>query len=403
MGMFPNTEAGRKEAWQREYLTAHGGLQPGSEAAKVILRQADAQAWVKQKMKETTKRGTPKLPDAVKQYAERLGKAGLDYRAISIARTETAAMLADEQKDIARNSNISDGKMDWVMDRGRDAYPCRCEELANGGPYDVDNMVDKKGNEIDCPLHPNCTCELRPHLKTDAEIMASLKAEMKDDSETIQGTDEQRDLLERICPHCGRALNSKLPNAKCPYCGEEIDVGNSGDDEEKRIRENERKAKEVADRLYANERWIQKPEWGERIYVSEHRKSGSKTNFQVELHDAKILRDMGNTVYLPEENTRSDKKQGDAIVNGMEMEFKNQKGKSERTLKDHFLDSREQAPNVFINLEKSPLSKRKILSTIYKAKNSTDYPNKNCFPEGGIIILKIQGSNELVYLHINDL
>jgi len=124
MGMFPNTEAGRKEAWQREYLAAHGGLQPGSDGAKALLRQQDAKDWVQQQMDLKTKRGTPKLPEAVKQYATRLGKAGLDYRTIRIARTETTAMLADEQTAIAENSDISSGLMDFVMDRGRDHWNC---------------------------------------------------------------------------------------------------------------------------------------------------------------------------------------------------------------------------------------------------------------------------------------
>ena len=151
MGMFPNTEAGRKEAWQREYLAAHGGLQPGSDAAKVMLKQPDAQAWVKQKMEETTKRGTPRLPAAVKQYAVRLGKAGLDYRAIRIARTETTAMLADEQVEIAENSAISTGEMDFVMERGRDHWNCNCEHYAEQNPWRVD---DPERPEI--PVHPNC-------------------------------------------------------------------------------------------------------------------------------------------------------------------------------------------------------------------------------------------------------
>jgi len=198
MGMFPNTEAGRKEAWAREYLKDHGGLQPGSDAARALLRQPDAQDWVRQKMAETTKRGTPRLPDAVRQYATRLGKAGLDYRAIRIARTEMGNFLSDEQKEIARNSDISSGLVDWVMDRGRDSWSCRCEELALGSPYDVDNMVDKDGNPIDCPLHPNCMCQLVPRLKTDEEILASLREEMKEDLEAIEGTQEQKDFLARI-------------------------------------------------------------------------------------------------------------------------------------------------------------------------------------------------------------
>jgi len=191
--MFPNTEEGRREAWRREYLTAHGGLQPGSDAAKALLRQPDAQAWVKQKMDETTKRGTPRLPSAVRSYATRLGKAGLDHRAIRIARTETTAMVADEQLAIAENSDICTGEMDFVMERGRDHWNCNCEKYAEKNPWKID---DPERPEI--PVHPNCMCEWRLRLKTDAEILAALREEMKEDLETIEGTDEQRDLLERI-------------------------------------------------------------------------------------------------------------------------------------------------------------------------------------------------------------
>ena len=198
MGMFPNTEAGRREAWQREYLAAHGGLQPRSDAARALLSQPDAQEWVRQKMAETTQRGTPRLPEAVQQYAGRLGKAGLDYRAIRIARTEMSQMLSDEAKDIARNSYICTGKVDWVMARGRDAWACRCEELSKGGPYDVDNMVDKEGNSIDCPLHPNCSCVLQPHLKTDAEIIAQFKEDMEADLKIIDGSDEQKQFMDML-------------------------------------------------------------------------------------------------------------------------------------------------------------------------------------------------------------
>jgi len=57
-------------------------------------------------------------------------------------------MISDEQKEIAMNSDISSGLVDWVMDRGRDYWNCRCEELAKGSPYDVNNMLDKDGNNI---------------------------------------------------------------------------------------------------------------------------------------------------------------------------------------------------------------------------------------------------------------
>jgi len=171
----------------------------------------------------------------------------------------------------------------------------------------------------------------------------------------------------------------------------------------RRTKENARKAKEVADQLYPGEKWIQKDEYGKRIFVSPCRKTGSKSNFNEELRDAQILRDLGSTVYLTPEDNRQSGRKYDAIVDGMIMEFKNMSGKSEDTLIDHFYSSRRQAPNVFINLENSPLSKHKIISTLIGARNSPKFDQINLFPEGGIITLKIKGHSDVVYLNVNDL
>ena len=167
--------------------------------------------------------------------------------------------------------------------------------------------------------------------------------------------------------------------------------------------ENARKAKEAADRLFPGEEWIHKEEYGERIYVSSRRRIGNKSNFRDELRDAQILRDLGSTVYLTPEDNRQPGRKYDAIVDGMQMEFKNQHGASTRTLKDHFLASREQASNVFINLEDSPLTRKKILRTLYRARNSDDFLKKSKGNIGGIIILKIKGIDRLLYLDIDDL
>jgi hypothetical protein len=118
--MFPNTEKGRRAAWEREYLQSHGGLQPRSEGAQALLRTPEAKRWLEDQLLLKTKRGTPKLPAAVKVYAGRLGKAGLDYRVIRIMRTETAALVTDEQARIARDSNVSSGEVRWVLHKGRE-------------------------------------------------------------------------------------------------------------------------------------------------------------------------------------------------------------------------------------------------------------------------------------------
>jgi hypothetical protein len=65
--------------------------------------------------------------------------------------------------------------MEWVLERGRDHWSCRCEELAAGGPYDADDPRDKSGNPVDIPLHPNCSCMWRPVMLSDDEIMKKYK------------------------------------------------------------------------------------------------------------------------------------------------------------------------------------------------------------------------------------
>ena len=92
---------------------------------------------------------------------------------------------------------------------------------------------------------------------------------------------------------------------------------------------------------------------------------------------------------------------------GLEFEFKNIRGNA-NTLESVFLKSRSQAPNVFINLEESHLTKREVISSLFGAINksktakSHDYAHYNKF-QGGMIILKIKGQENLTYLNINDL
>jgi hypothetical protein len=167
--------------------------------------------------------------------------------------------------------------------------------------------------------------------------------------------------------------------------------------------ENARKAREAADTFFPGEKWV-KVEEG--IYLSPRRAIGKKSNYPDELRDAQILRDLGSTVYLVSEPNTGGKKY-DAIVNGLKFEFKNVGGNA-NTLEHQFLRSRSQAPNVFINLETSNLTRRAIISTLYGARNkvgtdtSHGYSYYNKF-KGGRIILKIRGQESLICLNVNDL
>jgi hypothetical protein len=169
-------------------------------------------------------------------------------------------------------------------------------------------------------------------------------------------------------------------------------------EEKQRLKENALMAKEAADHLFPGEKWKQ-IENG--IYLSPRRPVGKKTNFKGEKHDAQILKLLGSIVYLiPEERSAPGKKY-DAIVNGQKFEFKNVHGKA-NALIHQFLRSRSQAPNVFINLETSNLTRREIITALYGARNSPEYGEYNRF-SGGKIVLKIKGQDNLIYLNVDDL
>jgi len=168
--------------------------------------------------------------------------------------------------------------------------------------------------------------------------------------------------------------------------------------------ENSRKAKEAADRLFPDEKWIL---FEDCIYLSPNRPIGAKSNFRDELRDAQIFRDFGCTVYLVPEIRGTRGKKYDAIVNGLQFEFKTVGGNA-NTLEHQFLRSRSQAPNVFINLENSNLSRKQIMTTLYGARNKLNtnkiwgYDHYNQF-QGGMIILKIKGQKRIIYLDVDNL
>ena len=118
--------------------------------------------------------------------------------------------------------------------------------------------------------------------------------------------------------------------------------------------------------------------------------------------DAKTLCDNGSTVYLvPEIKIIPGKKIFDAIVDGEITEFKNVVGGT-NALEKRFIESRFQAPNVFINTEESTLSRRQIIATLAATRNGTKYPMINAY-QGGMIILKIKGISRLIHLAIDGL
>jgi len=72
--------------------------------------------------------------------------------------------------------------------------------------------------------------------------------------------------------------------------------------EAKRRQDNAKKARQAADKEFPNEKWKSVEEG---IFLSSHRPIGKHSSYQNELRDAKILRDLGSTVFLTPER-RSD-------------------------------------------------------------------------------------------------
>ena len=169
------------------------------------------------------------------------------------------------------------------------------------------------------------------------------------------------------------------------------------------------KAKREAQRLFPGHRWIQE---GERIFISSNKGTRTRPGFQGEMRNAQILRDLGYTVHLVPELARTAGRKYDALVNGFRVEFKNSAGTAS-TLKTHFLLSRSQAPNVFINLESSNLSRRQAIDALHTARMSRNHTDRNGVVRkgwddinrfaGGTVILKLKGRSDLVYIDVNAL
>ncbi|MDR0910306.1 MAG: hypothetical protein LBM77_11145 [Spirochaetaceae bacterium] len=167
--------------------------------------------------------------------------------------------------------------------------------------------------------------------------------------------------------------------------------------EQKRV-SNAAKAKSAADKHFPNEKWI---ELEANIYLSPRRPIGAKSNFKYEKQDAIILKSYGSTVYLAPELRHSPEKKFDAIVDGLEVEFKNIGGNAS-TLQTQFINSRKQAQNVFINLETSNLTKSEVITALFGARNNPRYERKNKF-EGGLVILKLNADEKLIFINVDDL
>jgi hypothetical protein len=105
-----------------------------------------------------------KLEPGTKEYAKRLGKTGVDYRAMRLYRSEKYRQLQESAVENAENDPACTGEYDWVTLDGKCGI---CGELGAGGPYTADT--------VPAYPHPNCFCMVEPRLKGQDEFIQQLR------------------------------------------------------------------------------------------------------------------------------------------------------------------------------------------------------------------------------------
>jgi hypothetical protein len=124
------------------------------------------------------------------------------------------------------------------------------------------------------------------------------------------------------------------------------------------ISKNAQNARELAFRLFPNEQWIS---IDQHIFMAASRAPRSSRQSEIlngELAQARVLADMGHTVYLLPEFGPRKAKHPDAIVDEMIVEFKTVSG-NERKIKEKYKEAREKADNVFLQID-PPFSHRTV-------------------------------------------
>jgi hypothetical protein len=170
-----------KQGWERAYIEklnegkdvlGKDWIEYPSPEARRILDEPQAQAWIQQE--STGKSGRTLLPPGARAYSSRLGKAGLDYRAIRVLRTESAVNFNERQDRLAETNPASTGKIMRKLDEHRDSWKCECQAAAKAC-RDAEGWIPRDIPEKwRVPLHPNCMCQDRPIMKDPKEFIGEI-------------------------------------------------------------------------------------------------------------------------------------------------------------------------------------------------------------------------------------
>jgi hypothetical protein len=126
----------------------------------------DLQAYVRGGIKTIGRWG--ELKPGTARYIARLGKSGVDYRALRLVRTELGSGVQEGTLEAGEANPACTGTYNWVMQSGREHWDCKCPEYAAGGPYTAETI---RGFD----RHPNCMCIVTQNLTSRKEFIQKLK------------------------------------------------------------------------------------------------------------------------------------------------------------------------------------------------------------------------------------
>ena len=108
-----------------------------------------------------------KLQPGTREYVRRLGKAGVDYRAMRLYRSEKYRHLQEAAVEDGESNPACTGEYDWIFMPGRENWACDCPETAAAGPYRANNIPPYR--------HPNCDCLIEPRMKDHDAFIQQLR------------------------------------------------------------------------------------------------------------------------------------------------------------------------------------------------------------------------------------
>jgi hypothetical protein len=108
-----------------------------------------------------------KLEPGTREYARRLGKMGVDYRAMRLFRSEKYRHLQEAAVEDGESNPGCTGEYDWILMPGRGTWNCDCPDIAAAGPYKADTIPPYR--------HSNCDCMIEPRMKDHDEFVRQLR------------------------------------------------------------------------------------------------------------------------------------------------------------------------------------------------------------------------------------